>query len=93
MKCGVPKLPPRKIEYRSFKNYNKDSFVRDLLEVPWSIFESVDDIDDAVLLWDKLFSSVVDIHAPLKTKRVKGTKNPWVTTKLIEIRRDRDYQY
>ena len=50
-------------------------------------------MDDAVLLWDKLFSSVVNIHAPLKFKRAKGTNNPWVSTKLTMIRRDRDYQY
>ena len=93
MKCGVPKQPPRKFEYRSFKSYNKESFVRDLSEVPWSIIESINDIDDAVLLWDKLFSSVVNIHAPLKFKRAKGTNNPWVSTKLIMIRRDRDYHY
>ena len=62
-------------------------------EVPGSIIENINDIDDAVLLWDKLFSSVVNIHAPLKLKRAKGTNNPWVSTKLIMIRRDRDYHY
>lgn len=34
MKGGVPKLPPRKFEYRSFKNYNKTEFINDLNEVP-----------------------------------------------------------
>ena len=32
MKGGVPKLPPRKFEYHSFKNYNKDPFVKDMLK-------------------------------------------------------------
>ena len=40
-----------------------------------------------------MFSGVADIHAPLKFRRVRGTKNPWVTTKLLEIRRDKDYHY
>ena len=93
MKCSVPKLPPRKFEYRSFKNYNTESFVKELSQVPWSVIDGVDYIDDAVLLWDQLFSSVADIHAPLKFKRAKGIKNPWVTTKLLEIRRDRDYHH
>jgi len=34
MKAGVPKLPPRKFEYRSFKNYNKNAFVDDLNQAP-----------------------------------------------------------
>ena len=85
MKCSVPKLTPTKFEYRSFKNYNKESFVKELSQVPWSVIDGVDDIDDAVLLWDQLFSDVADIHAPFKFKWPKGTKNPWVTTKLLEI--------
>ena len=48
-------------------------------------------VDDAVLLWERLYSEVADRHAPIKKKRVKGHKTPWVTNKLLEIRRDRDY--
>ena len=35
LKGGVPKLPPRFHESRSFKNYCKESFVNDLNNVPW----------------------------------------------------------
>ena len=93
MKGGIPKVPPRKIEYRSFKNYNKEAFVNDLNQVPWSVISGVESVDDKVLLWDRLFSEVADQHAPLKFKRVKGTKTPWMTPKLTEIKRDRDYHH
>ena len=32
MKSGVPKAPPRTIEYRSYRNYDKESFIRELKE-------------------------------------------------------------
>ena len=91
IKGGVKKLPPKVFEYRCFKNYDKDAFLKDLNYVPWSIIESTNDVNDALHLWESLFKSVADDHAPMKTKRVKGKQSPWITKKLLEIRRDRDY--
>ena len=93
VKGGIPKLPPKRIEYRSFKNYFKDAFIKDLRQVPWSIIGSVESFDERVFLWERLFSEIADQHAPLKCKRVKGSTTPWVTSKLIEIKRDRDYHH
>ena len=70
LKSGVTKAPPRTIEYHSYKNFNANSFMADLNNVPWHITESADNIDDAVLIWNKLFSEVTDLHAPVKRCRV-----------------------
>ena len=91
MKGGVPKIPPKKFEYRSFKNYNKSEFIKDLNQVPWSVVDGVENVDVAVFLWEKLFSEIANEHAPLKIKRAKGSKTPWVTSKLAEMKRDKDY--
>ena len=88
MKRGVPKLPPRKFEYRSFKNYNKTEFS----QVPWSVVDGVENVDDAVS-WERLFSEIANEHAPLKIKRGKGNKTPWVTSSLAEMKRDKDYHF
>ena len=93
IKGGVKKLPPKLLEYRCFKNYNKEAFLHDLSNTPWSIIESANDVDDAVFLWEGLFNSVANDHAPIKSKRVKGKQTPWLTNKLLEIRRDRDYHW
>ena len=53
--------------------------------------ESVDNIDDAVHMWERLFTDIADQHAPLKTKRAKGNQTPLITAKLLEVRRDHDY--
>ena len=91
LKRGIKKLPPKVFEYRSFKSFEKDTFLRDLKNVPWSSIESVENIDDAVHMWERLFKDIADQHAPLKTKRAKANQTPWITAKLLEVRRDRDY--
>ena len=65
--------------------------MNDLKNIPWNIIEDVDDIDDSASLSEKLFKKEADQHAPVKSKRAKGNRSPWVTAKLSVIRRDRDY--
>ena len=91
MKGGVPKILPKKFEYRSFKNYNKSEFIKDLNQVPWSVVDGVENVNVAVFLWEKLFSEIANEPAPLKIQRAKGSKTPWVTSKLAEMKRDKDY--
>ena len=74
MKVGVPKIPPKKFEYRSFKNYNKSEFIKDLNQVPWSVVNGVENVDVAVFLWEKLLSEIVNEHAPLKIQQAKESK-------------------
>ena len=85
-------------ETRSFKNYDKSAFVRDLAQVPWSNVDSACTgenacVNGAVHLWEHLFFDVADVHTPIKKRRRKGHQTPWVTSKLSEIRRDRDYHH
>lgn len=68
-----------------------DTFLKDLNYVPWSIIESTNDVNDALHLWESLFKSIADEHAPMQTKRVKGKQSPWIMKKLLEIWRDCDY--
>ena len=74
LNCAVPKPPPTLITLHSFKFFLKSSFEEDLSAVPWSIIDVFDDPDDKVDAFNSLFIEVLDMHAPLKTVRVK--KNP-----------------
>ena len=40
--------------------------------------------------WKDLFLSVCDKHAPVKTKRTRPTKCPWITTNLKKQMNFRD---
>ena len=54
------------ITYRSFKSFDSTSFLTDLDNLPWSILDSYDNVDDLVDTWYRLFHSVVNLHLPLK---------------------------
>ena len=71
VKGGTPKLPPRKFEHRS-----KMEFVNDLSQVPWSVIDGVENVSDAVFLWERLFSEIANDHALLKIKRPKERRTP-----------------
>ena len=70
VKSGVPKTPPRTIEYCSYKSFDAKAFIHDLNNVPWHIVQSENYINDAVQTWNLLFSEIADAHTPIKKRRV-----------------------
>ena len=90
-KSWCPKGHIEDIEYRSFKGFDENAFIQNLKNVPWHIVDDESNVSDAVLTWNKLFTEVVDSHAPLKKRRVKGTTAPWMNNKIAEAMRDRNY--
>ena len=66
------------------KNFSRSfqELLEELKRVPWDsayIFEDVDDLWDH---WAKLYCQVLDKHAPLKKKRIRGDQLPWITPEL-----------
>ena len=92
MKSGRHRAPPKMIQFRSYKNYDKDSFVSDLRQVPWHVaLNNHEDIDDCIDTWNKLFSEVAAVHAPIKTSRVRGFSIPWINSSIIALMNKRDH--
>ena len=56
LKSGVIKAPPKTTEYHSYKNFDVNTFLADLT---WHIIENKEDIDDAVFIWNQLFSEIL----------------------------------
>ena len=50
-------------------------FVNDLSQVPWSVIDGVENVRDAVFLWERLFSEIANEHALLKIKRANPINN------------------
>ena len=89
----VFKVPPKTLEYRSFKSYNKSAFRQDLKNVPWQVaLSNPEDLEGCVQTWNKLFTQVAEDHAPTKTRRVRGTPTPWMTSEIATFMRDRNYR-
>ena len=92
MKSGRHRAPPKTIQFRSFKNYNRDSFVSDLHQVPWHVaLNNHEDIDDCIDTWSKLFLEVAETHAPTRTSRVRGFSIPWLNSHITDLMNKRDY--
>ena len=41
--------------------------------------------------WKHLLMSVIDKHAPLKTKRIRSNRSPWITNELLSEIYKRDF--
>ena len=66
--------------YRNFSNFNRENFRRDISRQDWSC--TSDDPNVLWADWKAKFLSIVNSHAPLKTKRVGSGKVPWITSDL-----------
>ena len=93
LKAGIPRAPPRTIEYRSFKHFSKQAFLTDLTNVNWSLVDNEPDIDAAVNNWKTLFTETANQHAPIKKSRVKGIHMPWLTSELRSLMQERDFHH
>ena len=81
-KLYMPELKPSTIRYRSFKNFNSDLFLKDLSLIPFNIIEIFDDVDDTYWIWNELIMQIVNEHAPIKIKTIKGKRVPYMNGEL-----------
>ena len=53
------------------KRFSEKDFLDDVAKVPWEqVVQSPNDINELVIKWSSLFSSVIDKHAPYREIRV-----------------------
>ena len=90
-KAHYDRTGPRTIEIRQFKNFQKGKFLYDLEQMSWKDIDSYSNPNDMWKIWRDLFISSVDKHAPLKTKRIRNKKSPWITSELLSKTHKRDY--
>ena len=51
---------------------------------------SCHDVNEAWSLWHSLFMSIINHHAPMKSKRIRGDSLPWLDGKILQLMRQRD---
>ena len=79
------------IIYRDFKNFNETNFLNDLANEPFDKIKNETICNVAIDKWYKLFNKILNVHAPLKTKRVKQQFKPkWLTLEINKARHLRD---
>ena len=77
---------------RSYKNYDHDSFIEDLANVPFHIVNLFDDPDDQVHAFNCLFQYVLNNHAPIKQIKIHSRPNPFVSTEIKGLMNTRGYE-
>ena len=87
----TPRKRPRIIETRNCKNFNIDAFSGDLQKLPWKLIEELHDPNQIWLTWKALFNKVLDVHAPVRAKRVRNLNVPWIPPDLKAMIFRRDY--
>ena len=80
----------RSINFRCFKDIDNDAFKEDLLNAPWQHVLNCHDVDEAWSIWHYLFMSIINFHAPIKTKRIRGNSLHWLDGEILQLMRQRD---
>ena len=78
LKLTFEKLPPKTITFRDYKHFNKDKFERYLVLALASNPASTYSYDQFLLT----FESVLDKHAPVKRRKVRGNQMPFMNKPL-----------
>ena len=81
-KMFTPHKTKRKVTYRKMKNFDEESFQSDINRIPFHICDIFEDIDDTYWAQNQLFLSVLNQHAPLKTKCVTKNQVPYMNSEL-----------
>ena len=87
---GKIEKSPKIFESRQLKCFNKEKYLEDLGQMYWEDLVDYDNPDAIVYLWTKMFTGILDKHAPLRKRKGKNTYSPLVTTDLVKKRRSRD---
>jgi hypothetical protein len=81
-KVGIPKGSPRFIETRNFKNYTKAKFIDDIKNTIWPSPNNEDNINIVWEEWKLKMLSILDKHAPCRTKIIRIKPSPWINSEL-----------
>ena len=82
MKSFSPRLKPREITYRSYKTFIQENFIEDLQTFPFRVLEVFEEVDDKHYFLTKVLQNILDIHAPVKRKKVRAKTPPFMNSKL-----------
>ena len=80
IKSHFSRLKPKIIHYRNFKRFDEQKFIDDVKNADFS-FET-DDPNENYSALINTFSLIVEKHAPLKKKIVRGNHAPFITRDL-----------
>ena len=85
LKEQVNTVSKKKIQFRSYKNFDENAFNTELDKVPFQVAFTFKDVDDTYWAYNKLFYEILDEHAPIKQKYLKKSSPPYMNSKYRKI--------
>ena len=68
------------------KNFDEKEFKLELLKQQWEcVYFHAEDPNTMWEIWKKLFSEVLDKHAPLQHKKPRSKKVSWITSTIKTV--------
>ena len=88
---GAVEKDHKMIKTRKMKHFNEEAFLADGSAICWEqILTETDDINVLVNYWSRLFSLIIEKHAPVCEMRVSERYCPWIDQNLKDLMRSRD---
>lgn len=84
-KTKMPKSGVRIVYRRSYKKCNACLFVSDVEDLKWSEVYKENDANIALKIFMDRFVKLVDQHAPLRKRSVKGSCALWIDDELRSL--------
>ena len=82
VKMKIPTKKDKFITYRSLKNFDESNYSQDLDFAPFHVSEIFDSVNDSYWFCSKLITNVIDEHAPVKSRKIKGKHVPYMNDEL-----------
>ena len=76
--------------YGSFKHFKRPVFRTDISNHNWDFLSSSKDPNELWSEWKSNFLAIADKNVPIRTKRVRSQKSPWITADLKKLMHGRD---
>ena len=81
LKSRFNRFPPKNILYRDYKKFDERIFLDELSSINFDTLFCTDNGDKYDILTNE-FSSLLDKHAPMKSLKIRGNNQPFVTKEL-----------
>ena len=82
---------PRTIEMRQFRHFQKNKFLSDVEQMPWSKVDLCSDPNDMWQEWKQMVVSCTDKHAPRSLKRISKKRAQWITGGIMHKMHRREF--
>ena len=78
-------------EIRDYMHFDTELFVEDLSRMPWSAIQQFNNPNTCWNVWKSFITETLNRHAPIRYKRTRRNSVPWITPRIKDLMRNRDY--